>query len=423
MNGLKGINLKKGLNLYYLPTQKFKTSTISVNIHRQLQKKDATKNALIPYVLRRGCKDFPTSQAITQHLEGLYGTIFDCGTNKKGEDQIIFFNFEMIDETYLPEDMNLLESVLHFAKAVIFDPVIENAAFKKEYVAQEKEKLKDVIQGLINHKTSYAVERCYQEMCKNERFGIYELGSVEDLNGIDEKNLYEYYKDVMRTSPIDIFVAGSLKRETIVDTVNRFFDMEPAENIAYPSTEIISEVGEHKKVEEELPVAQGKLSLGFRTKISPRDKEYHALVVCNGILGGGPPSKLFNNVRERLSLAYYVFSRLEKFKGLMLVSAGIEVEKYQDALDEILAQIDEIKKGNISDDEYHATISSLVNGIKSLKDNAYHMIEYHISQLLGGTEDSFEDLIEKITAVKKEDVVAVAQNIELDTIYFLKNKQ
>ncbi len=153
-----------------------------------------------------------------------------------------------------------------------------------------------------------------------------------------------------------------------------------------------------------------------------KDDAYYALLVCNGVLGGGPHSKLFNNVREKMSLAYYVFSRLEKFKGLMIISSGIEIQNYQKALDEILAQVDAVKKGEINDAEYEATINSLVNGIQSLKDNALHMIDFKLSQLVSGTNYSLDDIIQKVMAVKKEDVIKVAQNIELDTIYFLKNK-
>lgn len=423
MNGVKKFTLKHGLNLYYLPLEKFKTSTISVNIHRELSREDATWNALLPYVLRRGCTPLPTAQAIAEYLESLYGTIFDCGINKKGEDQIIYFNFETIGDQYIPGDIDILEKVIKFAADVIFDPVTENGVFKKEFVVQEKEKLKDLIEGLVNNKMTYAIERCYQEMCKDEKYGIYELGKAEDLHEIDEKNLYEHYRRMISTSPIDIFVAGNMEEENIKQLVGKYFNITLSESMVYPHTTIVKEVSGTKKVEEEMEVAQGKLSLGFRTKISPRDSAYYPLMVYNGILGGGPHSKLFNNVREKLSLAYYVFSRLEKFKGLMMISSGIEVGNYQKALDEILVQMDAIKRGDISDTEYQATISSLVNGIKSLQDNAYHMIDYYIGQLLSGTDVDFHELIDQISAVKKQDVVAVAQDIELDTIYFLKNKQ
>jgi len=311
---------------------------------------------------------------------------------------------------------------MEFAKQVIFEPLIENNGFKKEYVEQEKQNLKNSIQGLINDKADYAVERCYQEMCKNENFGIYELGRIEDIEKINEKNLYEHYLEVIHSSPIDIFVIGSVPENMARETVHRLFGIQSDKKRVYPSTDIITNVGQVKKVEEPMEVTQGKLSLGFRTKIPAKDKRYYSLIVFNSILGGGPHSKLFNNVREKLSLAYYVFSRLERFKGLMIISSGIEVTNYQKALDEILAQMDEMKKGNISEAELNAAISSSVNNIRSLTDSAYYIADYYLGQLVGNTEDDFEDIIKKISAVTKEDVVAISQNIELDTIYFLKNK-
>jgi len=422
MNGYKHTNLADGINLYYIPTDKFKTSTVTINIHQQLNKEKATFNALLPRVLARGTSKLQSFQDISRYLQELYGTVFSYGVKKMGEDHIIHFYFDIIDDRYVNESESLFKCVMEFAKQVIFEPLIENNGFKKEYVEQEKQNLKNSIQGLINDKADYAVERCYQEMCKNENFGIYELGRIEDIEKINEKNLYEHYLEVIHSSPIDIFVIGSVPENMARETVHRLFGIQSDKKRVYPSTDIITNVGQVKKVEEPMEVTQGKLSLGFRTKIPAKDKRYYSLIVFNSILGGGPHSKLFNNVREKLSLAYYVFSRLERFKGLMIISSGIEVTNYQKALDEILAQMDEMKKGNISEAELNAAISSSVNNIRSLTDSAYYIADYYLGQLVGNTEDDFEDIIKKISAVTKEDVVAISQNIELDTIYFLKNK-
>ncbi|MGE4284275.1 MAG: insulinase family protein, partial [Clostridia bacterium] len=292
MQSFKKYVLQDGLNLYYIPTQKFKTTTVTIFINRQLSKEDATRNALLPYVLRRGCKSFPNSLLIAEYMEKLYGATFDCGINKKGENQMIYFSFDIIDEQYIVEEESLVDKIIMFAKEVIFNPIIEHGAFKKEYVEQEKEKLKDVINGLVNNKVSYAVERCFQEMCKSEAFSIYELGNIEDLEQINERNLYEYYMSAIYSSPIDIFVVGNMEEKKVVDLVSNAFHVELSENIVYPITEVVDKVDSQNKVEEKMDVAQGKLSLGFRTKVTPRDKDYYSLVVYNGILGGGPHSKL-----------------------------------------------------------------------------------------------------------------------------------
>lgn len=415
--------ITKGINLYYLPLTKFKTQTVSINIHTQLSKETATKNALLPNVLKRGCKKFPNAQTISEYLESLYGSVFDCGIHKKGENQIIYFHFECIDDQYIPDNTNILEKILWFSKQLLLEPIVEKSGFKEDFVVQEKEKLRELIESMINNKMTYAVERCYQEMCKNEPFGIYEYGQIEKLKQIDRVELYQHYQKLIKSSPIDIFVAGGDKEKDVVEVVKQIFTVPLSEPIAYPTIQRVAQVSEVKKVEEALDVAQGKLSMGFRTSIAPTDKEYEALMVYNSILGGGPHSKLFNNVREKLSLAYYVFSRLEKFKSLMIISSGIEIDKFDDASKEIMAQMEAIKIGEISQNEFDSAIHYMVNGIRSLQDNAFHMIEYYLGQLISGTDVGLETLIERIKAVTKKDVIEVASNIQLDIIYFLKNKK
>ncbi len=424
MQGISKYSLESGINLYYIPVDKFKTFNLSINVHRKLNKEDVTRNALIPNVLKRGCESFPTSQGLAKHLEDLYGTVFDSGINKKGEDQIIYFNFEAIDDKYIAGDEKVLEKVLELSREIIFNPVKENGVFKDEYFNQEKSKLKDLIQSLINNKMAYAVERCYQEMFKGQDFGIYELGDIDDLDGISNKELYEHYCSLINTSRIDIFFAGDIDQNELVGLVERTFNVNIDKSIvSYPTTEIFTSTGEVKRVEESLQVNQAKLSLGFKTDISfqkGNEDDYYSLIICNGIFGGGPYSKLFNNVREKMGLAYYVFSRVEKFKGIVMVSAGIETDNFQKAYDEILLQLGEVKNGKISDNEFQSAINSVLNSLRSLKDSALNMTDYYLGQLVSGTDIDIDEFIKKVKRVKIEDVVRVAQGIELDTVYFLK---
>ena len=419
---LKKKSIKDGINVYHIPTKKFKTHAVSICIHRQLNKEDVTKNALLPFVLKRGCTQYPTSMDISKKLEELYGSIFDFDISKSGEDQIISFNFEVIDKKYIKDSGNLLFDILELANSIIFDPVTENDAFKKEYVEQEKNNLKEQIESLINNKMNYAVERCYEEMCKDENFGMHELGKIEDLKSIDEKNLYDYYKEFISNSHIDIFIVGDINEEEIMSFSQKIFEHANPRNATYPVTKLITEVKDIKTVEQEFDVTQGKITLGFRTGVKPTDEKYFALLMYNGILGGGPHSKLFNNVREKLSLAYYVFSRLEKNKGIMIVSSGIEFKNYQKTLDEIIKQHNEIKAGNITDYEFDSTVKSIINKLKSIEDSAFGLADYYLGQLISGTDYSLEETADNIKAVSKKDIIGVAQGIKLDTIYFLKGK-
>lgn len=420
MNNIKMNEIVKGVNLYYIPVKKFKTFTVSINFHRELNKDQVTKNSLLGCVLKRGSKDFNNIKNIAEHLEKLYGASFKTTVDKKGENQIINFTFEGIENIYIEDNINIFEEIIKFATSILLNPLVKENKFKEEYIIQEKTKLRELINSLLNDKMKYAIERCYQKMCENEKFGIYEIGIVEKLDEITSSSLYEHYLDFINNSPIDIFICGNINYEFAIETINKFFNFKPREH-KYPTTDIIVDVSDIKYVTEELQVNQGKLSLGFRTKVMPDDKQYYSLVLFNSILGGGPHSKLFNNVREKLSLAYYVLSRIEKFKGLMVVSSGIEIENYDKALKEIKHQLEEIRMGNITENEFTFSVSSLINKIKSLQDNPVAIINYYQSQILSNKIVPFEEAIQNIKDVTLDDIVDVSKQVELDTIYFLKN--
>lgn len=408
-----------GINIYNVKQAKFKTNTINIFFHDNLSRENAARNALIPAVLRRGCRRFPTFQEIALHLEELYGASFDCGVTKKGERQIIQFYIEHVSDMYTGSSLSLFEKCFDLIFEIITQPVLENGYFKTDYVEQEKENLKRLIEGRINDKVQYAVDKCYEEMCADEPFGVNEYGSVKDLSGIDAQGLYEYYKEFLDTLPIDVYVTGTIEEDTLKRVMNKLSEMRRGSIKELKKSIIETNVKEVRKVTENMNVNQGKLSLGFRTYTTPNDKEYYSLVVYNIILGGGMHSKLFQNVREKESLAYYAFSRLEKFKGLMVISSGIEIKNKNKAVEVILKQLDEISNGNISDYEYDSTLKTIETGIKSLKDSQLQIVDFYLSQIVAGTEDNFDTFIEKTKKVTKQDVVDVAKKIKLDTEYFL----
>ena len=412
-----------GIDVYQIKTEKFKTDTINIFFHDNLRKESAARNAMIPAVLRRGSEKYPTIGDISLYLEELYGASFDCGVTKKGERQIIQFYIEFVSDKYLSKDADQFEKASDLLLEIIANPFLENGVFRNDYVEQEKENLRKLIASRVNNKAQYAVERCFEEMCKDEPFGIYDYGNIEDLSEIDSINLFEHYKHVLETCPMQIFVTGNVHEERIEKMLNKFSVLKRGNIKQIDITDIKKQVKEVKNVTEKMNVNQGKLSLGFRTNVSSNDSDYYALMVYNGILGGGIHSKLFQNVREKASMAYYVFSRLEKFKGLMLISSGIELDNRDKALDIILAQMDEIKKGNISDYEYTATLNSLETGINSLKDNQMHMVDFYLSQIIVDNSDNFESLKERIKQVTKQDVIEVSKKIILDTVYFLTSDE
>lgn len=412
-------NIGKGINLYVSQMDKFKTLTINIYINNRLSNETA-KFALLPSVLKRGSQNYKTYKEITRHLEELYGATFSFSIYKKGERQIAQFRLEITDSSYIKDDIT--EDGVKFISDILLNPLVVNNGFDSKYVQQEKEKQKNLINSRINEKTKYAVDRCIEEMCKDEDFSIYELGSIDDVEKIDEANLYEYYKKVIKTLPVDIYVVGNVSVDKIKSLFDKYFKIDRTDVVYIPDTPIYKKVDQVKYVQDQLDVTQGKLTLGFRTNVKPGDDEYFPLLVLSGVLGGGPFSKLFINVREKASLAYYAQTRLERFKGLMLIMSGIEIENYQKALDIILKQVDEIKNGNISDYEFDSTIKALNTSMNSVKDSATQISDFYFSQNLSHTNYSIDDFINKINEVTKKNIVAVSKNIQLDTVYFMTKK-
>ena len=408
-----------GIDIYSINLGKFKTNSINFFFLDNLSRQNVTKNALLPAVLRRGCKKFPTFRDIALRLEELYGSSFDCGVTKKGERHIIQFYIEFLSDNYTSKDSSQFENAFELLYEIINEPVLENGVFKEDYLEQEKDNLKKLIESRVNDKMQYSLERCFEETCKNEPFGIYDYGFTVDLKNIGAMDLYRQYRDMLETYPLQVYLSGDMdeaKTRKVIDLLRGMKRGTARQLIVNAQEKNVRDVA---NVTEKMNITQGKLCLGFRTNIPMQSSDYYTLLVYNGILGGGVHSKLFQNVREKASLAYYVFSRLEKFKGLMVIGSGIEIANRDKALEIIMQQLEELKKGNITDYEFESTIKSIETGIKSLKDSQMQIVDFYLSQAVAGTEDSFDDIITKVKKVAKKDITAVASGIKLDTIYFL----
>ena len=415
--------INENITLHYVPMKKLKTSTIGVFIHRDLNEEDAAKNALLPYVLKRGCALAPDSEALERKLDDLYGAGVRCGTLKKGLDHVIFFTLESISEQYAPESEMLFEELTRLCMSLVFEPVTENGGFKQSIMEQEKKNAIQRIDSVKNDKRSYASVRCIQEMCKGERFAVPSHGTVEGVNAIDGKILYAYYQDIIVSSPMDIYVCGDCDIQKVCSIIKKSTENKIFRSGKISEAHVFRGNETVQTCEESMDVTQGKLSMGFTTGISAADEEYFALMVANSIFGGGAHSKLFNNVREKLSLCYYASSSVERYMGIMMVNAGIEFENYQKAYDEIMAQLEAVKRGEIEELEYTSSINALVTGLKACKDDQYAMQSFYLSEKIAGTNRNLDELIDKISKVTVEDAVRAAQNIRLDTVYFLKGAE
>lgn len=412
--------INESITFKYIPMQKLKTSTIGIFIHTQLKEDTVSMNALLPKVLKRGCRLCKDRAETEAYLDNLYGGELRGGCLKKGEDQILYFTIESICEKYSPDNEPLFEKMLSLIMSVVFDPYTENGAFCKEYVEQEKKNAIDRIESIKNNKRTYASKRCIAEMFKGTDFALPTGGTVSGMKEIDENKLYEHYKKLIFNSKINIYVSGDCDEEKAVNLIS---GMLPEGEYSFDSIKfegIFKGNESLKNVEEKMDVTQGKLSMGFVTGIDGTGEDYYALMVANSIFGGGAHSKLFNNVREKLSLCYYASSSVDRYKSFMIVNAGIEFENYQKAYDEILNQLEDVKAGKISQLEYVSSINAIVNSLKSCFDDQFAMQSFNLSEEILNTGVGLEECIEKIKKVTIDDVIRVSKGMKLDTVYFLK---
>lgn len=408
-----------GLSLHTVSTSKFKTNTIVLKLLAPLSEQDVTYRALLPYVLQRGTKNFPSSTVLRQHLDELYGATLHVDLSKKGENHIISFRMEIANEKFLTDATPLLEQGIKFLSEILLQPVTENEAFQDEIVSQEKRTLKQRIQSVNDDKMRYSNLRLVQEMCKNEPYALHVNGETKDVDKIDAKSLYEYYQKCIQTDHIDLYVVGDLDQGEVEGYVNKYFTFDNSRQPVVQTPYTTKEIKE-KEVIEEQDVKQGKLNIGYRTNSTYKDEDYYALQVFNGIFGGFSHSKLFINVREKASLAYYAASRVESHKGLLMVMSGIEVQNYDQAVSIIKEQMAAMKNGDFTEQEFEQTKAVIRNQLLETVDTAYGLVEIVYHNVIANINRSFEDYLNGIEKVTKEEVTKVAQKIELDTIYFLK---
>ena len=419
----KQTEIKKGIKLHTIKTEKFKTNLIAIMLTTKLNRENVTKNALVPAVLRRGTKNLTTQEEINKKLEEMYGASLDCGLDKTGDNQVLKFYIETVNDEFLPQEAeNMLKTSLEKIFEFVFNPYLENGCFKKEYVEQEKENIKQIIDGKIDNKARYSLDRCIEEMYKDKPYGLYKYGYVEDMKNINEKNLYEYYQQLINECKIDIFVSGIIDEETenIIknnENIIKLKDREPQ----YNEPEIIAKRTEKENdVQESMDVTQGKLIIGMDLDIDDDNLRFDVMIY-NSIFGGSANSKLFQNVREKASLAYTASSSYYRFKNNIFINCGIEIKNYEKALEIIKQQIEDMKKGDFTDEEVENAKKGIIASIKTIDDEQDTEITYFFSQELSKSKCNIEQYMQKISEVTTDKVVDVANKVSINTVYFLKD--
>lgn len=419
----KQIEIKKGIKLNVIQTNKFKTNLIAIMLTTKLDRENVTKNALIPAVLRRGTKTLKTQEEINKKLEEMYGANLDCGLDKTGDNQVLKFYIETVNDEFLPQNSeDMLKKSLEQIFEFVFNPYLENDGFKKEYVEQEKENLKQIIEGKIDNKARYALDRCIEEMYKNQPYGLYKYGYIEDMKNINENNLYEYYKKIINNCKIDIFVSGIVDEEleNIIkenENIKKLQDRIPE----YNKIEISAKKSEKENyVQDSMEVTQGKLIIGMDLDVDNEDLRYD-IMIYNCIFGGSANSKLFQNVREKASLAYTASSSYYRFKNNIFINCGIEIKNYDKALEIIKQQIEDMKNGDFTEEEVENAKNGIIASIKTIDDEQDTEITYFFSQELSNSKCNIEQYMNNIKAVTREKVIDIANKVSINTVYFLKD--
>ena len=418
------MELQPGVWLTAVQTKKFKSSVLGAQFLAPLTAQSAAVNALTPMVLRRGTAKHPDLESLSAALDELYGGSLEPMVRKKGETQCVGFVGSFLDDAYTLNKEQVLEPAAALLSELIGAPYTRDGAFCPDYTRQEKANLIDRIKAQVNDKRQYAQIRVVAEMCAGEPFGVDKLGSMEAVEAITPETLWEGYQTLLNQARVELYYCGSADPErvqaafhpllTVLPEGKRAGLVRPAKKKA-PKTP--------RRVEEALDVTQGKLAMGFRTNCDAWDEHYPALMLVNAIYGGTTTSKLFMNVREKLSLCYYASSGLMNDKDVMLVSSGVEFDKVGQAEGEILSQLYKCQAGDFSDDELEWARRSVVSTLRTTLDTQSRMEDYWLSQSAAGLTEGPDDMATRVEAVTRAQVVEAAQDLTLDTVYFLKGRE
>ena len=408
-----------GVYLTAVQSDKFKTGCFSLNLLRPMKKEEAAANALIPSVLLRGSETCPDIASISAKLDELYGASVGTLVRKKGEVQLVGFYCDYVQDEYVDEPV--FAPVMAFLAELLLNPWLENGAFPEAVVDSEKLNLENAMLSRINDKRTYAASQLIRTMCAGQPYGIPRIGEPDDLTEITAKSLYAHYRDLLATSRVELFYMGSLSPEAVTKVLQTVLAELPRAEVFVPvGTTPAPQARPVQEKTERLDVTQGKLSLGFFTDITAKDPRYPALVLAATVFGGGATSKLFTNVREKMSLCYYASASFEKFKGVLSVSSGVEFSKLETAKKEILRQLEACKAGDITDDELESARGYLVSDLKIAMDSPGRLDDYYMGQILLEQDGTMEDLASAIARVTKQEAADAIQALRLDTIYALE---
>ena len=372
--------------------------------------------------MTRTTSKYPDFTLLSKKLSDLYGAHLGGFVRKTGDNQIVTFSISGIDDKYAFEGDNISKDMTDLLCNIIFNPKLDGNSFCEEEITQEKRQLKEVIDSEFNDKRTYSINQAVKIICKYEPYSLSRFGTKEDIDTVTGEDLYNGWVSLLNNSRVEIFYVGDSSSDAVIDELKAQFSK-------YDRTEceinniVSGEVTEVKTVKEEMELSQSKMILAFRTDISDNKDNTMPMRLAVAMLGGTAHSKLFNNVREKLSLCYYCSSRFIKNKGLMFIESGVEKKNIEEAKNAILKELDDLANGNFTDFEINATKLSMCNSFITIADNEFGLETWYFSQVLSNKISSVEDACKEVNSVTREEIIEMAKKLKLDTVYTLESKE
>ena len=419
---IKTIEILPGVTLRCFPDPRFKQGCLSLQFVRPMDAREAALNALIPAVLLRGCQSAPDLRAITQRLDDLYGASVGALVRRIGDYQTTGMYCGFISDRFTLDGDRILAPMVDFLRQLLLEPVLEDGVFCKDIIESEKKNLISTIESQLNDKRAYASARLTRIMCREDSFGVPRLGDVESVRAITPESAYAHYQKVLEESPVDLFYVGEAEPEQVAQLLRPVFESFSRQVISLPG-----QTGFHScgggSFSEEMEVAQAKLCQGYTTPITSRDPDFVAMQLCNVILGSGMTSKLFVNVREKLSLCYSIGSSYTGSKGILTVSTGIDQKNADQVRQEITKQLEAICRGDITEAELEAAKQYLCSGLRGVHDSPGAIENFYATAARNGMGLTTAQYMDRVLTVTAQQVSQAAQTLKLDTEFFLKGVQ
>ncbi|HEH1218341.1 TPA: insulinase family protein [Staphylococcus aureus] len=401
------------------PTTNFKTTTIVFKFMAPLEYDTITARSLLSKLLVRATKKWPTDKSFNNHLADLYGAYVNSTISKFKDQHVITFSLEIVNERYLRNGESLFNQGLDLLQEIIWNPLIENKAFNDNFVNQEKTLLAKKIEAMVDNKAQYSFLKLLDHMFENEAYKYLSTGQLEQIPHITAETLYHTYQSMINNDQCSVYVVGNVEPESVEKQIREKFALKPFDKHQFQHSTHHLHDEEVDYIVEYDDVDQAKLNMGYRFPTQYGQSGYAAFVVFNMMFGGDPSSVLFNEVREKQSLAYSIHSQIDGKNGYLFVLSGVSSDKYETAKDTIISEFEKIKAGDFTEEKLELAKKVIISHRYESEDRPKSIIEIMHNQILLEQPQSKETFINDIQKVSREDIVSVAEKAFLDTIYVL----